>query len=137
MAFVIDASAMLGVILEEQPAIRIAPLIDRFEAEDASVPAIFPFEVFNSLETARRRGRIDAARIVQFTDYLSALDLDIRPAPGIHEAAALRRVAQQHGLTVYGASYLALALSADMDLITSDMALLRAALAAGVMATQP
>ncbi len=43
MAFVIDASAMLGVILEEQPAIRIAPLIDRFEAEGASVPAIFPF----------------------------------------------------------------------------------------------
>lgn len=137
MAFVIDASAMLGVILQERPAIRIAPLIDRFEAEDARVPAVFPFEIFNGLEMARRRGRIDAARIVQFTNYLSALDLDILPAPDIHQAAALRRLAHQHGLTVYDASYLALAQSADLDLITSDMALLRAALAAGVMATQP
>lgn len=137
MAFVIDASAMLGLILQEWSQERIDTVLLRLSNEEAIAPAILPFEIFNSLEMARRRGRIDAARIDLLTGYLSGLRLELRAAPRIDEAAEWRRIAERHGLTVYDASYLALAQSEGLDLLTVDTALANAAHHAGVMAMQP
>jgi predicted nucleic acid-binding protein len=137
MAFVIDASAMLGVLYGELPQDRIDALMLRFAREATSVPAIFPFEVFNSLDVGRRRGRITAATADLYGGYLAALKLDVRPAPTFEEAAALRMLAERHHLTVYDASYLALSLEGGIDLITLDRALERAARDAGVPVSQP
>lgn len=83
------------------------------------VPAIFWSEVANSLI---RRHRLGPDAVLEAIGTLDGLGLETAEGdrPGVLAAAAL---AAEHGLTVYDATYLALAERLDARLVTLDAAL--------------
>ena len=62
--------------------------------------------------------------------FAAGVDVADRGLPGVFDALEL---ADRHGLTVYDAAYLQLALEIDGELATLDRASARAALAEGVI----
>jgi predicted nucleic acid-binding protein len=102
---------------------------DRLDGAAAIVPALWWFEVRNLLLVNERRGRLGAAGTAEFLADLGRLPIDSDRDPG---SGAVLGLARAHGLTVYDAAYLELALRADAPLATLDQQLVRAARAAKV-----
>jgi predicted nucleic acid-binding protein len=89
------------------------------------------YEVGNGLLMAYRRKRITFDQIGGFLTRLKALPINAaEQAPS--ELLELPALAQKHSLTNYDAAYLALAMSLNLPLATTDADLRRAAGAAGV-----
>jgi predicted nucleic acid-binding protein len=126
---VLDASFAGALVLPDEPdppAALTTPL-----AEGPLIaPAHWPFESANMLQVALRRGRIDAEgrdnALRQLDDLLVAIE------PG--DPDALRHalsLVDRHGLTVYDASYLELAIRLGATLASRDRALIGACKASG------
>ena len=97
-------------------------------------PAIVWPEIGNAL---LGRGKGDAGAVVAGLALVRAAGLETadRGPDGVCHAAAL---AARHGLTMYDATYLWLAIDVDGELATRDRALIRAAEAEGVpLALEP
>jgi predicted nucleic acid-binding protein len=92
------------------------------------VPAHFAAEVANAL---LRSAKLPAGDVDMRLEFLDQLHVEVadRGLPGIRGAV---RLADQHGLSVYDAAYLELAIDVDGELATLDRALARAAAAEGV-----
>ena len=96
----------------------------------AAAPNLFWHEVRNLLIGAWRGGRLPQAALEA---QLGALEsLPVRDA-GRGEGRLVARLAQQHGLTSYGAVYLAVAVESGLPLASLDKALRAAAKAEGVV----
>lgn len=105
----------------------------RFGTEDASVPGLWWVEVANALQAGLRRKRISAA---QRSAYLASLrDLPIRTDENTAAYAWGRTLSLSdvHGLTVYDAAYLELAIRLRLPLATLDHELRVAAAAENVV----
>lgn len=130
--FVVDASITTAWIIPDERSPQAITVRERLETENAHVPAIWPTEVGNALLIAERRGRLSAeeARIA-----LSDLDnpaFVIDPPNPARTWIETTRLAREHRLTVYDASYLELAIRLALPLATFDKALGSAAISAGV-----
>jgi predicted nucleic acid-binding protein len=121
---VVDASVAGGWLLpdERQPACESA--YKHLDTDYALVPRIWWFEIRNLLIMAERRKRLDEQAVAEALSALATLPL--RQDDNVDEAALLR-LARQHRLTVYDASYLELAKREDIPLATLDRELARAA----------
>jgi predicted nucleic acid-binding protein len=64
--------------------------------------------------------------------FLASLPIEIDPATGKEAWTASLGLAEQHGLALYDAVYLELAIRQNLPLASLDRQLLRAATAAGV-----
>jgi len=80
---------------------------------------------------AQRKGRVTAAQVGEFLDDLAELPIQVAPAIGAEQWAAILTVAEHHGLTAYDAAYLHLAQRAGLPLATLDRDLRKAVTAAG------
>jgi len=91
-------------------------------------PAHFAAEVANAL---LRSAKLPARDVDMRLDLLGRLHVEVadRGLPGIRVAV---RLADQHGLSVYDAAYLELAIDVDGELATLDRALANAAATEGV-----
>jgi predicted nucleic acid-binding protein len=120
MAVVVDASAIGAIMFNEPDA---AELTAQLAGQTLIAPDLLNFELLNlALKKARRQPQLGP----QITQALAAaLRLAIArvAVPGIE----LFQLASATGLTAYDASYLWLALSRDIELVTLDRALARAA----------
>jgi predicted nucleic acid-binding protein len=87
------------------------------------------FEVRNTLVTSERRKRITPDQAIQILTRLDELPLRLDVTP---DSAVVIALARQHGLTVYDAAYLEVALRLVLPLATLDRALAAAAPGAGV-----
>lgn len=131
MRFVLDASAALSLLLDEGAgqAENVVDVLFR-QGRSAIVPTLFIHEVTNALVTAVRRKRVDVARAIELLDGLASLPIAVDErtvnAPGVLELGV------RNGLSAYDASYLELALSRSVALVSNDAALLRAADKEGV-----
>ncbi|MEO8208815.1 MAG: type II toxin-antitoxin system VapC family toxin [Chloroflexota bacterium] len=125
---VVDASIAVELVLDGTPGIRSA--WESWIDQDRLIlaPALFWLEVANAL---LRGQKLPASDVALRLDGLEAAGLETadRGAQGAREAIEL---AARHGLTVYDAAYLSLAIEVDGELATRDVALARAAMAAGV-----
>ena len=96
--------------------------------EGAVVPAIWWYELRNALVVNERRGRLDAdgvrATLVDLEDMRIVLDAD-------HDSGMVLELARRHGLSVYDASYLEVALRQALPLATLDQRLREAVAASG------
>jgi predicted nucleic acid-binding protein len=101
----------------------------RLATGGALVPALWWFEIRNSLVVAERRGRVDASQSAEILAQLEALPVRYDREP---ESEAVLALARAHRLTVYDAAYLELALRLGATLATLDGQLARAAQAAKV-----
>lgn len=93
------------------------------------VPALFWAEIRNVMLVGERRGRIRPGIAETLLAQIDGLDLIYDTAP---VDADVLRLARTHGLTIYDALYLELALRGRAALLTLDRALARAARAEGV-----
>lgn len=125
---VLDASALAAAILPDEAGPDIAALLAGHEALRA--PWLLWAEIRNILVVLERRGRLPAGFADEAAFALDGLGLALDTAPS---GAAVLRLARQHGLTVYDALYLELALRHRAALATRDAALAAAARAEGVV----
>jgi len=121
-AVVVDASIMVEIIRGEEPHLRLAY---EWAEEEAMLLAPFHFraEVANAL---LRSARLPVAEVSLATGELerSGVEPTDRGLGGLIEAIEL---ADRHGLSVYDALYLQLALDIDGELATLDQDLRKAA----------
>lgn len=134
MKLVLDASVALSWLqLPSQPfRLQAMDILGGLSGMPAHVPVVWPLEV---AQGALRVERTKAAT----PDILARFALTLRSAPVVHDLrppaqwlAASVSLAREHGLTVYDASYLELALTVNAALATFDSKLACAARALGV-----
>jgi predicted nucleic acid-binding protein len=101
------------------------------------VPVLWHHELANALLFGIRKARITEQRISSFLIQLSKFSLTLDPESWDQAIHMTRFLALQHGLTVYDAAYLELALRRRLPLATLDTQLAKAAQAAGATLLQP
>lgn len=115
---VLDASSAMAMLRLEPEGRHVLRLLSDEDVE-VWVPAIFWSEVANSLI---RRHRLGPDAVLEAIGTLD--DLGVETAEGDRPAVlAAAALAAAHGLTVYDATYLALAERLDARLLTLDAAL--------------
>jgi predicted nucleic acid-binding protein len=117
MPFVIDASVTACWAFDDEDHPIAARALDRIVSDAARVPALWWFEVRNTLIINERRERIAEREVADFLRRLSVLDIRIDATP--HETDVLA-LARRHRLTVYDSAYLELALREGIPLATLD-----------------
>ncbi len=132
MSLVIDSSATLAWLYADELTTPIQQVLSRVLATQAWVPTLWRLEVANSLQSAVRRGRIDAAFRDESLADLAQLNIVVDPATDAHAWSTTLRLAVAHGLTLYDAAYLELAHRLGLPLASLDLALRTAATALGV-----
>lgn len=126
-AIVVDASMAIDVLIDDPSAMTA------WEGWVAAgdilfVPAHFGHEVANGL---LRSVRLPAATVARAIERLVASGIEVVDRH-LHGLVGAIQLAHQHGLTVYDAAYLDLALDIDADLATRDRKLRAAAEAEGI-----
>jgi predicted nucleic acid-binding protein len=132
---VLDASITLAWQFKRvDPAeIRLAEkALVELSSYQAIVPALWYSEVANSILRGERQGAISAKQSAYFLDELSQTEIVADEISPRTRQAAVLDLARSHGLTVYDATYLELALRRVATLATFDRKLADAARAAGV-----
>jgi len=129
MAFVLDTSvtACWAFVDEDHPAATLA--LETLQNEEALVPALWWFEIRNSLIVQERRKRINEADTARFLRDLARFPIRIDHSPDEH---TIFRLARSYRLSVYDAAYLELALRGGLPLATLDADLAGAARAESV-----
>ncbi|MBI3745802.1 MAG: type II toxin-antitoxin system VapC family toxin [Chloroflexi bacterium] len=126
-AVVVDASAAMALLGGD------GAWLDRWAAWTEAgtmilVPAHFPVEVANALLRGARLSGLEASTRLERLQS-TGIEATDRGLPGLLGAVEL---ADRHGLTVYDALYLDLALDIDASIATLDRELAAAARAEGV-----
>jgi predicted nucleic acid-binding protein len=131
VSLVLDSSATLAWIYDEETTAAIRALFDRVADEGAMVPTLWRLEVANSLTVAMRRHRIDAEfRRAALAD-LALLDISTDQHTDGQAWRETLHLADRYRLTLYDAAYLELAQRREVPLATLDKDLRAAAQAAG------
>src|SRR5277367_3640204 len=126
--FVVDASVALAWCFEDEATDWSEGLLTRLRSGDqVAVPSHWPMEVSNGLLMGVRRKRIQPGKPEVLWDELALLPIMVEVAPNPNESKAALSLCDKHGLTVYDASYLELALRRQLPLATLDSDLRRAA----------
>lgn len=126
MAFVLDASVVLAWLLPDERSTVAQRLLLRSAQERPRAPSLLLVEVANALLQAERRTRLGRGTRLELLDAFTALPIALEP---LASEAMLRagELAAHHGLTVYDACYLELAMARNCALATFDERLGRAA----------
>lgn len=132
MTFVIDASVTLAWCFHDERYERADRVLGRLTTDDALVPAIWPLEVANALRTAERRGRLGPGEFADATGLLLGLPVRVAPVATAEALGGIADLSRRLELSVYDASYLALAMRQGLPLATADERLRRACVEAGV-----
>jgi uncharacterized protein (TIGR03382 family) len=132
-SFVADASVAIGWVHPAQATGETAAMLDAVvEGAKIDVPALWPLEVANALAVLVRRRKLTTREHDLALGWLRALPVRVD-----HEGAALAfsrlsEIATVHGLTVYDAAYLELAMRSRRTLACKDGPLRDAAERLGV-----
>ena len=122
-ALILDCSLAMAWCFEDEASPEADTVLDRVRDGGAIVPALWYWEVGNVMTMALRRGRINESDCAIRLALLGALPIktdDVGVARAWHETLSL---AKSHGISVYDAAYLELALRQGGELATKDKAL--------------
>jgi predicted nucleic acid-binding protein len=127
VSLVLDCSVTLAWLLPDEDSRPAQAVLDRIVASRAWVPGLWRLEVANSLQSAVRRKRIDAAfRDASLAD-LGLLNIQVDPDTANFAWGETLRLADAHDLTLYDAAYLELARRLSLPLASQDKSLRLAA----------
>lgn len=132
MSLVLDSSATLAWIYDDESTDPVRAVWERIADTGAVVPALWRLEVANSLTVAVPRNRIDTEFRRSALADLAALDITVDPQTDAQAWGNTLILADRYRLTLYDAAYLELAQRRQLPLATLDAELLAAANAAGV-----
>jgi predicted nucleic acid-binding protein len=123
MIRVVDASVVVKWFIPERDHEAALRLRDDFlDGEvDLTAPALLPFEVVNAL---RYSGHYEGDALAQAAESLGDYGLELRP---FADCGAVAAVTGELDISVYDASYLALAAAVAGRVLTADELLLGAA----------
>lgn len=122
MTLVIDASAVAAWLLPDEVGIDLAGLSAKHDVFTA--PWLLWAEFRNILIVTERRGRLPPGMADQLIEAVDGLGIVLDHNPS---NAAVLALSRKHGLTVYDALYLELALRGGHGLATLDLKLANAA----------
>jgi predicted nucleic acid-binding protein len=129
----VDASVALCWYFEDQKTAYTEAVFESLaRGDEAFVPAIWPFEVVNSLVVAARQKTITAAQLETFVADLKELPVEVDLEGVERTYSSILRISRQHQLSSYDAAYLDLALVEGLPLAALDKNLRAAAKRAGV-----
>lgn len=134
MALVVDSSAVIALALTDENATYTEAVVRELAHQAGHAPLLFWYELRNVLIVNERRGRIAQTQSDEFLQIVSTLPITIDKSPD--EAVVMSRV-RQHGLSVYDASYLALAIQHVAAMATLDNKLGDAVVAEGLQVFSP
>ena len=120
---VIDASVVVKWFVKEEWSEEAEALRDDYAAGtiDLASSAIMPFEVLNAL---RYSGAFGEDELVEASEILEDLQVTLYELKGDYARETVK-LAMRKGITIYDASYVALAIVRDCVLWTADEKLLR------------
>jgi predicted nucleic acid-binding protein len=124
---VLDTSATLAWVYADETSSPILQVFERVLESGAWVPGLWRLEIANVLEIGVRRKRHNAGFKDATLSDLSLLPISLDPHTNDHAWGATVQLAARHGLTVYDAAYLELALRRDLPLASLDRELRAAA----------
>jgi predicted nucleic acid-binding protein len=134
-AFVIDSSVAAGWCFSDEATSYTQGVLDAVSAlTEAAAPRLWAYEIRNTVLMGIRRKRITKADADGFLESLRDLPIRLRDPQSYDDVFAL---ADRHGLTVYDAAYLDLALREGLPLASLDKAMRNAALQSGVALFEP
>jgi predicted nucleic acid-binding protein len=133
MSMLLDSSATLAWVYSEEVTEPIRNVFNLVGENGAWVPGLWKLEVANILETGVKRGRHDAAFRNSTLADLALLPISVDTETDRQAWGATLQLSERHGLTIYDAAYLELALRRGLPLATLDAQLRRAAQAEGVV----
>jgi predicted nucleic acid-binding protein len=126
--FVLDASVAVALLLGESAAADFAGL----SVLPSISPAIWRVEVANVMLVSYRRQRITADELAELLEDIAEMDVELDLA-GLDAVLTLgAELAGRHGLTLYDATYLELAIRSGLPLASLDKRLRAAATMEGV-----
>jgi predicted nucleic acid-binding protein len=137
MPLVVDASVALSWCFEDEVDRVADTALERLQADQGIVPAIWPYEVANGLRMAEVHGRYSRADLVGAVELLRGLNVEVDVPTLELTLSGVSDIARDFRLTVYDASYLELALRTARPLATLDAELRGAARRAGVELVEP
>ncbi len=132
MSLVLDSSSALSWFLPGQLTASLHELLVRVEEHGAWVPRLWYYEVANGLQTGIRAGRVTASFREKTLADLAILPIDTDEVSDQMVWTVTARLATSHGLTIYDATYLEIAMRRRLPLATLDLQLRAAATAEGV-----
>jgi predicted nucleic acid-binding protein len=132
-SFVVDASVGFAWVYEDRATPETDLLLNELAAGAlAVVPAMWFLEVANVLLTAQRRHRLTPAQRRTALETLDAMHFIVDDEAPRCAFGKTSELAEKHGLTVYDAHYLEVALRRKLPLGSRDDALRQAARRCGV-----
>jgi predicted nucleic acid-binding protein len=121
---VLDASIAVSWLLKE----NLRPDLDSvLAANRIIVPSHWTVEVGHAILKALRRKAIMHEHLIGIASDLDALSISIQPPTGVASMLPLLAFAREHGLTMYDAAYVQLALNRTAQLATLDSAMSKTA----------
>lgn len=118
---VLDVSAAAAILFREPDAERIAGAL--FSVKRVIVPQIFHLELANVARSKVRRRELERSAAEALLGETASWPVDVR----VVSWQDAWSVSTSHGLTVYDAAYLHLAMDARLALMTLDTELITAA----------
>lgn len=134
--FVVDASITLSWCFAGEATAYSTAVLGAMQTTYAVVPALWPFEVANSLAIAERRKRITPEGIVKFLETLRTLPIQVERREAVWLCQATIRLARERRVTAYDAAYLDLARREKLHLATLDNDLQEAGRSIGIAAVE-
>jgi predicted nucleic acid-binding protein len=132
-SFVIDASVGFAWVYPSQSSTGTDKLLEEIESgAEIVVPSLWFLEVANGLLAAQRRKLLTAIQRKEALERLSALTFTLDDEPGRTTFRKTSDLAEKHGLTVYDAVYLEIAIRRKVPLASRDEPLRKAAKRSGV-----
>jgi predicted nucleic acid-binding protein len=127
MSLVLDSSVTLAWIHRHETTQAVDDVFERLSLESAWVPSLWRLEVANVLQIGIRQRRYEADFRNSALSDLAMFPIHLDPETDRQAWGATAQLAERHGLTLYDATYLELALRRGLPLATLDRELRAAA----------
>ena len=131
-SFVVDASLAIAWLIPSQSSPATDRLLDEATIGCLAVPALWLFEIVNSLTVQLRRRKISSDEYLGARLFLDKLRVSIDEEGMRFATTRIADLAVEHNLTFYDAAYLELAIRKQIPLASRDADLNRAAKRCGV-----
>jgi predicted nucleic acid-binding protein len=106
---------------------RSEAMLETARTRDLVAPNLLDLEFTNGLLLAERRKRITRSQFEELIDFFNYLSISFVEEEPVGADSQIVKFARAHSLSVYDASYLALAVERKLPLATRDKVLQRAA----------
>lgn len=131
--WLIDASVGLAWVHQDQATAETDRLLEEVEAgTSVVVPSLWFLEIANGLLVLQRRKKLTGAERKSALEALARLNLTVDEEAGRAAFQQTSELAEKHGLTIYDATYLEVALRRKLALASRDTNLREAAKRCGL-----